>query len=306
MATMLKNPRILLLLMLAAIVIAGAAQWAMSATRAAPVSVAPTAAAAPATTLVTVAGALPAGHMIQPGDLAELPWSSSAPPAGAVLSGSEQARQIVGAVTRRSLSAGELVLPSAIIRPGERGFLAAVIEPGHRAVAIAVEAATAAGGLIWPGDHVDVVLTQEIRDDSVPLGQRVLSETILADVRILSTDQKLESATETPVGPEAVAAPKAVPTTVTLEVTPAEAERLTVGATLGKLQLALRAVDADQAGAAPGAGTWASTVSPGLQSVRRKPTQALSAAPAPVAAAPRETARADAVQIYRGSNGVAK
>jgi pilus assembly protein CpaB len=307
MATTLKNPRILLLLMLAAVIIAGAAQWALSATRTPTPAAAPAVAAAPATSLVILARALPPGHMIQPGDLSELPWTASTPPAGAVLTGSPQARELVGAVTRRSFVAGELLLPAAVIRPGERGFLAAVIEPGHRAVAIAVEAATAAGGLIWPGDHVDVVLTQELRDDSVPLGQRVLSETILTDVRILSTDQKLDSAAETPTGPEAVAAPRAVPTTVTLEVTPAEAERLAVGATLGTLQLALRAVDGGKADAAamPDTGTWAGTVSPGLQSVRRRPTQPLSAPPAPVAA-PRETARSEAVQIYRGSQGVAK
>lgn len=305
MATTLKNPRILLLLMLAAVIIAGAAQWALSATRAPAPAAAPVAAAAPATSLVIMARALPPGHMIQPADLSDLPWTASPPPAGAVLSGSAQARDLVGAVTRRNFVAGELLLPAAVIRPGERGFLAAVIGPGHRAVAIAVEAATAAGGLIWPGDHVDVVLTQEIRDDSVPLGQRVLSETILTDVRILSTDQLLDSAAQTPSGPEAVAAPRAVPATVTLEVTPAEAERLTVGATLGKLQLALRAVDGEHADASPETGTWAATVSPGLQTVRRKPPQPLSAPPAPVAA-PREAARSEAVHIYRGSEGVAK
>lgn len=305
MATTLKNPRILLLLMLAAVIIAALAQWALSASRASAPAAAPAVAAAPATALVTVARALPPGHMIQQADLAALPWTASAPPAGAVISGTPQAQELIGAVTRHAFVGGELLVSAAVIKPGERGFLAAVIAPGHRAVAIAVEAATAAGGLIWPGDRVDVVLTQELRDDSVPLGQRVLSETILTDVRILSTDQKLDMAAETAPGPEAVAAPRAVPATVTLEVTPAEAERLTVGATLGKLQLALRAVDGEQAAAVAETGTWAATVSPGLQNVRRKSPQALAAAPAPVAA-PRETARREAVVIYRGSEGVAK
>lgn len=313
MISLFKRPRALLMLMLLAVLLAGGVQWALSARR---VSAAPApAAAAPAAalTLVAVAAPLTPGHLIRATDLAELAWSAEQPPAGAFVAGTPQARALVGSVTRRAMAAGELVLPAAVILPGERGFLAAVIAPGHRAIAIAVEAATAAGGLILPGDRVDVILTQELRDDSVPLGQRVLSETILTDARILSTDQTLATAAETPVSAETVTNRASVPATVTIEVTPAEAERVTVGSTLGKLHLTLRAVAAEAQSAAAPPPTWALTVSPALASVRRQPTAGLSAAPQPAPqapqvqpAAPRTADSRDTVRIFRGSNGEAK
>ena len=49
-----------------------------------------------------------------------------------------------------------------VLRPRDRGFLAAVLAPGTRAVSIAVDPVSGVGGLIWPGDRVDVILTQEI------------------------------------------------------------------------------------------------------------------------------------------------
>lgn len=295
MLGVLKRPRALLALMLMAVLIAGLAQWTLSARR---VDAAPSAVPPPraTTALVAVARDLPPGHLIQPDDLADLAWQAETRPTGAILAGSAEAQALPGTVTRRALANGELLLPSAVLRPGDRGFLASVITPGHRAIAIAVEAATAAGGLIWPGDRVDVILTQELRDDSVPLGQRVLSETILTDARILSTDQTLVPAAQAPA--EAAPGQPRVPATVTLEVTPAEAERVTVGGTLGKLHLTLRAVAAEP-GSPPPPATWAASVSPGLAAVRAAPVAARSAVPVAPPAPPR--ADTASVRIYRGS-----
>ena len=49
-----------------------------------------------------------------------------------------------------------------LLRPRDRGFLASVLAPGTRAVSIAVDAVSGVSGLVWPGDHVDIVLTHEI------------------------------------------------------------------------------------------------------------------------------------------------
>lgn len=302
MAQLLKWPRFLAVITLLAVLIAGTVQLVMAARRveAAPVQQA----VAPAQAIVTVAASLPPGHMIRPADLAELAWPQRDPPPGAIVAGSAEAQQLAGSVTRRALAAGELVHAAAVIRPGERGFLSALVAPGNRAIAIAVDATTSAGGLIWPGDRVDVILTQELRDDAVPLAQRVLSETILSNVRILSADQRLAPAAEAAPGPVDIAGDPAkpgVPATVTLEVTPIEAERVTVAGTLGRLHLTLRGVAA-ATNEAPVLAMWAGGVSPALAGVRQRPVPALSAAPVAVAAAPAAT-RGDSVRIYRGSNG---
>jgi pilus assembly protein CpaB len=253
--------------------------------------------------ILTVGSALPPGHILRPDDLVEVRWANGRPPESSIIAGTPGARALAGAVTRRAFAAGEMIVAGSVIRPGERGFLAALVTPGHRAIAVSVDATTAAGGLIWPGDRVDIILTQEIREDGVPLAQQVVSETILSNVRILSTDQKLESAGETAQTVEGKVEPRRIPTTVTVEVTPPDAERVTVAATLGRLHLTLRGVAAADGPAAPEAVTWAGSVSPALGSVRPRPPAALSAAPvassAPQAPGPARTG----VRVYRGSQG---
>ena len=310
MAVLFKRPRFLAVLLLLALLIAGLIQVALSARRAEAAPAASLAAPVPALALITVAASLPPGHIIRAADLAELAWPQTSPPPAAIVAGSADAQALLGGVTRRALAAGELLQPAAVIRPGERGFLSALVMPGNRAIAIAVDATSSASGLIWPGDRVDVILTQELRDDAVPLAQRVLAETILADVRILSADQRLAPAGDSS-GQSILsgdAAKPGIPATVTLEVTPGQAERVTVAATLGRLHLTLRGVAAETAGeasAAPVAVMWAGMVSPGLNGVRRAPTASLSAAP--VAPASPGVARVAAgVRIYRGSGEVTK
>lgn len=267
--------------------------------------------------VVTVATAVDAGAILRPENLAEVEWAAGTAPANAILVGSPEAEALLGAVTRRPLAAGELLVPGAVIAPGERGFLAAVVTPGNRAIAVSVDAASSAGGLIWPGDRVDVILTQEIREDEVPLGQRVLAETILADARVLSTDQTLAQAATPASGPadqasELVAGPRRVPATVTLEVTPEEAERVTVAGTLGRLHLTLRAVAHDPADDAYDGGwsvadgapaTWAGSVSPALDSIR---LASRSTEPSAARAAPAATPAPGGVRIYRGSQGASE
>ncbi len=292
---LLKRPRFLAVLMLAALILAGGVQAIIVASRADASPSAPAAAPPPAvqTSIIIAATPLPPGHLIRPADLAEQPWPQGNPPPGAILAGSAEAASLAGAVTRRALAAGDYFNAAAVVTSSERGFLSAVVRPGHRAIAIAVDATTSASGLIWPGDRVDLILTQELRDDAVPLAQRVLAETILADVRVLAADQRL--------GPAGSEADKpAVPATVTLEVSPAAAERVTVAATLGRLHLALRPVGAAAAAEAPPAATWAGAVSPGLAGVRKAPPAMLSA-PTVLAAAPPAPAP-PAVRIYRGSS----
>ncbi len=304
----MPRPRVLLLL-LATVSLIGVGGYLafVPPAESAPVAVAP---ALHPRAVVAIKAALPPGHILRADDLAGLAWPSGEPPIGAVLAGSPEAARLTGSVTRRAFGAGELIVPGSVIAPGERGFLAAIVAPGHRAMAIAVDATSAASGLIWPGDRVDVILTQEIKEDGVPLGQRVVSETILDNTRVLSTDQNLNIAAQTPqptVADKATEAPHStpVPTTVTLELTPAEAERVTVAATLGKLHLTLRGLEAatdatDRLAAAP---TWAGGVSPTLTGIHPRPATSVASAAsiAPAAAVPAAARIPQGVRILRGS-----
>ena len=112
-----------------------------------------------------------------------------------------------------AITAGEPVTRGALVRPGDRGFLAAALGPGMRAVTVPVSAKTGVGGFVFPGDKVDLVLTQSVQPDGgAPLKT---SETILRNLRVLATDQSTETM-HTADGKTMVRAFR----TVTLEVTP--------------------------------------------------------------------------------------
>jgi len=153
-----------------------------------------------------------------------------------------------------------------------------VLAPGMRATTVGVDAISGAAGLIWPGDHVDVLLTQTLDDPSVPIGQRIAAELVLRNVRVIATGQQLVQGAVTANGQ----APPPAATTVTLEVTPDEAERVAVATRLGPLSLVVISSEsqpvtaqtaADQAqGNQP---VWADEVSPALQNTHSGPGNAI-------------------------------
>ena len=166
---------------------------------------------------------------------------------------------LAGAMVRSSLGVGDIVRMKDVMRPGDHGFLAAVLGPGMRAVSVGVDTITGTAGLIWPGDRIDLILTQAIGDAAIPVGRRIASETVLRDVRVIAIDQQLVQGVA-PDGTEGKAR------TVTMEVTSAQAERVSVATRIGRLSLAVRSID--RAGAPlpaePTRTTWASDVSPAL------------------------------------------
>src|SRR5208283_3064836 len=113
-----------------------------------------------------------------------------------------------GAVVHQPIAAGAPVTTDLIVKPGDRSFLSAVLTPGYRAIAVGVTAVSGAAGRIYPGDHVDVVLTQSFKENEQALGRRSVSETVVDDLRVLAMDQHSAAG---------AAADGSAPHTVTLE-----------------------------------------------------------------------------------------
>jgi pilus assembly protein CpaB len=225
--------------------------------------------AVPTTKLVlTAARAVHVGELLKPEDLA----SKKVPVSDPQISDSntdtpEVRRDLVGAMVRRSLGIGDLVTNSDIMRPGDHGFLAAVLQPGMRAVTIAVDNTTGSAGLIWPGDRVDLILTETISEAHLPAGRRVAAETVLSNVRVIAIDQQIMQG--------AMSAPDNKAKTVTLEVTEEQAVRISVATRLGLLSLSVRSADVSQGSTQPQPGgntTWAGDVSPALGMSSPPPT----------------------------------
>ena len=142
--------------------------------------------------------------------------------------------KVQGRVAIRQISAGDIVTESKLMpinRAEMGGVMAYIVPQGHRAVTVAVNEVAGVAGFITPGSRVDVVLTTEITT-STNTADDQFSKIILQNVPVLASAQ----ATEQKDGK-----PSIVPT-VTLDLLPADAERLIVGAKKGTLQLLLRNV----------------------------------------------------------------
>ena len=144
------------------------------------------------------------------------------------------ARIFAGAMVRHAIAAGEALRLGDVLQPGDHGFMAAVLQPGMRAVTIGVDATSGSTGLVWPGDRVDLILTQTLTDPSLPLGRRVVAETVLTNARAIAIDQQLMQG-GAPAGADAQRR------TVTLEVDTNQARRVSVAMRIGHLSLSVLA-----------------------------------------------------------------
>lgn len=196
---------------------------------------------------------------------------------GSLMRGQEA--EFVGAIARRDLGAGDPLIASDFVKPSERGFLAAVLKPGTRAISITVDAPQSSSGLIQPGDRVDVILVQGPAQTAGTAARKdVVAETVLVDVRAIAVDQSLTAEAR---GAQAERRPGVAPSivesrlpkTVTLEVTPRQAEVLLVAAQLGQLGLAVRALEGPAAAtpAGPTTPTWGTDVSTALRQSGARP-----------------------------------
>lgn len=241
---------------------------------------------------------LAAGTLLRAQDVR---WQLATGPveSGEILRPSEAARQIkpeldegtraevYGAAVRpaRDIAAGEPIRRSNIVKPGDRDFLQVVLTPGARAIAIPVATGGASTGLLFPGDRVDVILTQNFKGESAVITRRSVSETVVENLRVLAIDT-----------PDAKAPSGSFGRTVTLEVTPRQAEKINVATELGKLSLTLRSI------VSPDGARAASTGGPG-SATGVKPTWAGDVSPALGGAMPEKTitVQQPPVEVVRGS-----
>lgn len=182
--------------------------------------------------------ALPAGTIITADALGFQMWPEDLVQDAYFIDGEADISKLLGTVVRLPITAGEPVTQGSLVKPGDSGFLAAALGPGMRAVTVPVSAQTGVAGFVFPGDRVDLVLTQTVKGDE---GQSLkASETILRNLRVLATDQSTTQ--EIVDGQTVVRAFR----TVTIEVTPKIAEKVAVAQTIGTLSLSLRSIADNQ------------------------------------------------------------
>jgi pilus assembly protein CpaB len=123
--------------------------------------------------------------------------------------------QFSGAIVRVSVASGEPIRDPAVVFAKGSGFMAAILPHGMRAASTEISAEAGAGGFVLPDDHVDVLLTRHDKSQEKITGfDKIISETILRNVRVLAIDQQVEEKN----GQKVV-----VGKTATLELTPTQA-----------------------------------------------------------------------------------
>lgn len=187
--------------------------------------------------------ALPVGTIITADAVAYQAWPSDLVRDAYFVDGKVNMDKLVGTVVRYPITAGQPLTQGQLVAPGDRGFLAAALGPGMRAITITVSEKSGVGGFVFPGDHVDLLLSSTVKmNNSAQVGivkvtdDRELhaTETILKNLRVLATDQATDS--EVTNGKTVVRNSH----TVTLEVTPKIAEKIEVAQYAGSLSLSLR------------------------------------------------------------------
>lgn len=181
---------------------------------------------APQDTLVVAAKALRYGMELNDVNLREIPWPSDAIPERGYRKKSEllqdEKRLVLVAI-----EVNEPILRQKITGPGQRATLSALIDPHMTAVTVRVDDVGGVGGFVLPGDYVDLLLTRTQRGGRE---QQEYTDVLLQNVRVLAVDQIADDRAEKPVVVKAV----------TLEVTTEAAQKVVLGASVGRISLSLR------------------------------------------------------------------
>ena len=199
------------------------------------------AAAAPAVPLgpkvLAAKKALPVGTIVDADSFAFQPWPKELMQSAYYVDGQPDGdpKKLLGTVVRYQITAGQPVTRGSLVGPQDRGFLAAALGPGMRAITVPVNVTSGVAGFVFPGDHVDMVLTQQVDGGGDGPALKV-SETIIRNLRVLATDQRLTDKDDD--GKTQVR----TFSNVTLEVTPRIAEKIAVAQSLGSLSLSLRSI----------------------------------------------------------------
>ena len=160
------------------------------------------------------------GTRLQPGMLQVIDWPSASPLKNPLTSIDQAADRVVN----MPLVKGEPISVSKLAAKGETGGLSAVLREGRRAVTVKVNEIVGVAGFALPGNYVDVMVNTP--DSS----NNLVSKIVIERIQVLAVAQDVANLESKPK----------VVNAVTLEVTPAQAEKIDLARSVGSLSLVLR------------------------------------------------------------------
>nr|WP_315169377.1 Flp pilus assembly protein CpaB [uncultured Limnohabitans sp.] len=232
------------------------------------------------------------GTRLQPAMLQVVDWPSASPLKNPLTS----IEQATDRVVNMPLVKGEPISMSKLAAKGETGGLSAVLREGRRAVTVKVNEIVGVAGFALPGNYVDVMV-------NTPDGNNnLVSKIVIERIQVLAVAQDVANLESKPK----------VVNAVTLEVTPAQAEKIDLARSVGSLSLVLRSQVDTESVTTVGArkhdllqGSELSVVASVPATLSRVVRAVKSGAASPVAGSGRSTnasAATDKTEVIRGLN----
>jgi len=188
------------------------------------------------TNVVIATADIPIGTQINPQQVAVVKFKRNLVPDGAML----KKEEVVGRVSYSDISAKTVVLAKQLAGLGAQPGLPGIVTEGMRSVSVRVDEASGVAGFIAPGTYVDVIAIMNPQLE----GAKPVSKVILQKVRVLAGGQQMETKKD---------GKAALVNTVTLELSPAQAEKVKLAEAEGKLQLSIRNATDQEIPKTPGA-----------------------------------------------------
>jgi len=189
----------------------------------------PAASTAGMTPVVVAALPIERGATVGAPMLKVVDYPQNAVPAGAFTSVEQLAGKGAERTALRSMTANEPVLAAKLSGAGGRTNLSGTLTPGMRAISVSSSDVAGVGGFVLPGDRVDIFVTRTLgKGESETSVTQVMAENAL----VLGVDQTSDVEADKPQVAKAV----------TVEVTPAQAQSITLAQSVGQVSLALRQV----------------------------------------------------------------
>jgi len=165
---------------------------------------------------------LSAGSPIGADSVALIDWPASMPLAGAYT----KPEEVIGRSVIYPIDQHQPILEHDVALAGSGIGLTVKIPEGMRAVSVRSNDVVGVAGFLYPGSHVDVLVTSRVDNNQPPLTQ-----TILPNVEVLVAGQRIE--------PDPSGKPETV-SVVTLLLKPEDGEKLVLASTQGTIQFVLR------------------------------------------------------------------
>jgi pilus assembly protein CpaB len=196
----------------------------------------PTAASSPASLTPVVVAALPIerGVVLKAPMLKVVSYPNDAVPQGAFKTVAELAGGANGRTALRAMGANEPVMAEKLSGSGGKANLSVTLTPGMRAVSIRSDEVLGVAGFALPGDRVDILLTRTIGNGGAAT---TITQVLAENAQVVGVDQSSDLQADKPV----------VARAVTVEVTPDQAQAISLAHAVGTISLSLRQVSDHEA-----------------------------------------------------------